>query len=503
MKIVPITIKLFSIYKNLKNAPVFKAKNSDNPICPDSFEYSKKQSVYNTISDQNNCFTYLKEYAGQSKFDEESKALALDILSLVQKGELPFNILRGWDDAYYDETFKKNAKLYFSALKSGTKKEDMKKLFIPCYNSIDEGMKKTAAGDLFEINDSVYLKMNERQKYKLKISADAYLNLFPPINFYSQSPKIGDCYFLCAISSMWDSPFYKAYVLNCFSETDDGKLAVRFPRGTKQIVTDLDGNLPEDKAENQEYYVKGSKGIKLLESLYEDELCSTKTATIANLIMSYIAKIACDDLESTINEKMAKKMEEVYRSVTQGNTIDDPEYVLSDIRYDVECQLELKDKSDTYFVYKFEDMQKQYKNNPLVCTKNPTLFYRSDNGNVIDAYKIFGLSGYLRHDGSEIPHKLILTPKLLDSITEMNNGFYLFSASIKNFEGMSEFEPINKEKGLIGGHAYSLKIEQNSQTREYEYILTNPYNSSKKVKLTKEEMLLYVKSIGIAHQKIN
>ncbi len=28
MKIVPITIKLFSIYKNLKNAPVFKAKNS-------------------------------------------------------------------------------------------------------------------------------------------------------------------------------------------------------------------------------------------------------------------------------------------------------------------------------------------------------------------------------------------------------------------------------------------------------------------------------------------
>ena len=88
--------------------------------------------------------------------------------------------------------------------------------------------------------------MNDLQKYRLKINKDTYYKLFPPINYFSQSNCAGDCYLLSAISSMWDSPFYKAYILNCFQETK-GRLVVQLPSKRTAIITDLNGNLPEYK----------------------------------------------------------------------------------------------------------------------------------------------------------------------------------------------------------------------------------------------------------------
>ncbi|MBR2069174.1 MAG: hypothetical protein IJ877_05365 [Candidatus Gastranaerophilales bacterium] len=484
MKIQPV--RLQNIY-NLKKSPYFKGDISAKTP-QDSFE-----KTTSPIKGRNQ---ELENYYGVQNLDETSKNIFVKLGILAYTNQISDRILRGWSESEFDENFTKDAQMYFQAIKDGLSKEEINNLFIKTYPTEDEGMQKTEAGKIFEVNDSLYLKMSNKFKFKLKISKDTYMNLFPPLNFYSQG-KFGDCYLLSAITSMWDSPFYKAYVLNCFEETDDNKIRVHFPNGKACLMTDSEGNLPDEKAQYPSCYIQGSNGYKLLEALFEDEITLQNNDMIVNIILQRTT-------EAIINNKETDKTEEkIALSLLNSKDKMNPEYVISNIDYGVEKLMEITPKemrkAKPYYVYKFSDIQEKYKDNEFICTINPSLFYRSEEGNVMDAYRAFGLSGIKGSAIGEITDKLILTPDLLDIITQAQEG-YVYTVAIKKQDGIPTEMPINSKKGLYGTHAYALQVKKD-ENNEPIYVLCNPFNSARRIKLTREEMLKYVKSIGIAQQK--
>ncbi len=123
----------------------------------------------------------------------------------------------------------------------------------------------------------------------LNISADTYLELFPPVERYDVSQNtIGDCYFISgAVIDMLKNPTTFAKLLQQFTENDDGSLSftfkglknkdgneitVTFERDAdgKLVLKTIDGDLNDDGKMDMIPYtqVSGALGVQMIEQAY-------------------------------------------------------------------------------------------------------------------------------------------------------------------------------------------------------------------------------------------
>lgn len=141
------------------------------------------------------------------------------------------------------------------------------------------------AGELVESNGSLYI--NDGTKLvKLNISAETYLELFPPVERFSVNQNnIGDCYFISGcLTDMVKNPEVYAKLLQTFSEDSNGNITIKFSGTLKNYPVTfkngepkvLDG-LVDGKTVKKYTNAAGSLGATLLEQAYSIAVFSRET----------------------------------------------------------------------------------------------------------------------------------------------------------------------------------------------------------------------------------
>lgn len=167
-----------------------------------------------------------------------------------------------------------------AALKAGAKGTAA---YEEAYNaSIKSQMIKTTsnaqnvAGEVVEKNGSLYV--NDGSKLvKLNISAETYLELFPPVDRYDVNQNsIGDCYFVsgCLTDLMKNGEAY-AELLQLFSEDSSGNITVKFAGSLSSYPVTfqngqlkvMDGYVDGNKV-TKYTNASGSLGAQMLEQAY-------------------------------------------------------------------------------------------------------------------------------------------------------------------------------------------------------------------------------------------
>jgi len=88
----------------------------------------------------------------------------------------------------------------------------------------------------------LYIKSNNGTPVKLGISKETYLKLFPPINRYNlRQGRIGDCYLVATLYSMYENPATREFILQCFSENENGDISISFGNGKISLTVGKNG----------------------------------------------------------------------------------------------------------------------------------------------------------------------------------------------------------------------------------------------------------------------
>ena len=180
----------------------------------------------------------------------------------------------------------------------------------------------TSAGDVVEKDGKLYVN-DSGTMVELDISADTYIELFPPVSrYFIEQEDYETCFFLAttAISGM-ENGKTRAKLLQLFSENSSGDITVTFPGVSDYPVKFDNGQLKVTdgiyKNDNEIQTGKYSKpttsclGISILEQAY----ALAKFAQMSNSSLSY----------ETIEEKYSKKLADDIKSqlnVTDTSSID-------------------------------------------------------------------------------------------------------------------------------------------------------------------------------------
>lgn len=435
-----------------------------------------------------NPFECAAAYAG---LDSASKEVYQALLNMTKRGDIDPSVLKGWKNSIIDPKFAKKVLTYNKAISDGLSDLEIKDLFVPRTSSLEDGLSKVSAGDLFECDNRLLIKLQDGTAKELKISRDTYFNLFPVADYFSQG-EAGDCYCLAAFSSMLDTPKGKSVLLSCFEETTDGKLSVSLPEGRIKLTTDLKGTLPADKLKYESRYAKGSNGIKLLEAVYGDEITYKRTKPVIESLENMVTGGKMNDAQKQFALDILDSLAQTPDSA--------PKYVLTEIpkqalnQHGIQTPISIKagiagNLRDLALV-SYDDLSKITQ----ILGETSEIYYRANTGNPVEIFNMFGLNS-LKTPRGEIRGKL-----MLESIPEniLYGDNFLFAASVADKTGTIKGTEaiIDFNKGLFNGHAYSLSIKQGPV--ENLYILRNPHNSSRQIILNEEEFEKYVKSIGIA-----
>ena len=137
---------------------------------------------------------------------------------------------------------------------------------------------KNEVGEIVEKSDGLYVN-DGNGLIKLGISAETYLELFPPIERYDiNQGNTADCYFVsgCLIDMM-KNPKTFANIIQMFSEDENGNISINFEGTLKSDVPvtfkngelqNVDGKVDGVPVEDPHSGVWGAKGIKMLEQAY-------------------------------------------------------------------------------------------------------------------------------------------------------------------------------------------------------------------------------------------
>lgn len=180
----------------------------------------------------------------------------------------------------------------------------------------------TTAGEVVEKDGKLYVN-DSGTMVELDISADTYLELFPPVSrYFIEQEDYESCFFLAttAISGM-ENGKTKAKLLQLFSENTSGDITVTFPGLSSYPVKFEDGELKltdgiykrNDTTQTSNYNnaTTACLGLSMLEQAY----ALAKFAQISNSNLSY------ESIESTFSEKLADDIES-QKNVTDTSSID-------------------------------------------------------------------------------------------------------------------------------------------------------------------------------------
>lgn len=159
--------------------------------------------------------------------------------------------------------------------------------YIPVLSSSDAAL-KAKTGDVFRVNgsDMVSMKTRDGSVEELKMSADDFIDLFPPVKRFAgiQSEKFGNCYEENALYSILSNPETRENIfraINTVGKKD--KVLVKLPNSLYKEGVSFK---PSDISDNgKDYYTQGCKGLQIIQHAlgldYEKEFidCMIKELT--------------------------------------------------------------------------------------------------------------------------------------------------------------------------------------------------------------------------------
>lgn len=168
---------------------------------------------------------------------------------------------------------KQDIDTYYDKVKE--QKMSIKDAFVPMHSSQEEGQAASQVGDVFRVDgqDKIYVKSGDNTSKQLKMDADTYLKLYPPVERFSSCQGAnGDCYLLSTINAMMENPYTRASIYDCFTQ-DGNDVIMQLPAGKAKVLCP-DAKLP--KGSDYSKYTDGPMGMKLLEHMYGRELQEEK-----------------------------------------------------------------------------------------------------------------------------------------------------------------------------------------------------------------------------------
>ena len=143
----------------------------------------------------------------------------------------------------------------------------IKDAFVPQHASEEAGKNASKVGDVFRVEgqDRIFIKSGDNSSKQLKMDADTYLKLYPPVERYSSCQGAnGDCYLLSTINSIMENPYARTALYECFTQ-EGNNITIQLPDSPVKVTLE-DGKLP--KGADYEKYSDGPLGMKLLEHAY-------------------------------------------------------------------------------------------------------------------------------------------------------------------------------------------------------------------------------------------
>lgn len=264
---------------------------------------------------------------------------------------------------------------------------------------------KNVAGELVEKNGKLYVNDGEKL-VGLNISAETYLELFPPVDRYDiNQNSIGDCYFVsgCLTDMMKNEKAY-AQLLQMFSEDANGNITVKFAGslGSYPVTFEkgelkvLDGKV-DGKSVSKYTNATGSKGTQMLEQAY----------SIASFAKESGEKVSAIDIDETISTIKGGWQYNVYSEVlgmdstrpvvsaktiekyldSMANSVNNGETILSFASYGSISEYNLTTKH----AYSIESIDAE---NNLVYITNPWF----SGGTIAVPYDVFAQTAYEKND---------------------------------------------------------------------------------------------------------
>ncbi len=391
--------------------------------------------------------------------------------------------------------------LLYKAYTTGT---DVKDLMVPATKSIETGLKNSAVGDLFEVDEKMYIKNKQGNATELGMSKEKYCQLFPVLDRYSSGQQYsGDCYIVSTLNSLIADPSTREKILSCFSEDSNGDITVKLPKSETTITLKPEQNI-ESFVFDPRYTMTGAPGLQALEYLYKvtaadseiKRLTAKMDAGFKCASLSFdIASDICEEYGISLDNIDLNKLEEAQKLVAERIAASDAPVLSID---DGDALLSLLDSNPelaylNYFIQACEyyiDAQEISKTLSDLSNEDTSFVAEVFGGNggtpayVLDA---FGFKN------SEIIKDL----SNVENIIKNNDKIYLAGT----------IDPMTTEGakiGLVEKHAYSFEKRINANG-EIEIIVTNPWalsgdgmKENKEIVLTIEQFKKFFNQICMA-----
>ncbi len=149
---------------------------------------------------------------------------------------------------------------------------DIKDVFVQKFSSLKNAKAKTQIGDVCQIDgsDKIAIKLSNGKMQELNLSAEKYLELFPPVKRFATSQGgVGDCYLVSGMDLMFKTPETRANILNCFTQEADGSVKIKIGDAQVKFERGVDNLFRKDL--NMLGYrtnIDGCDGFKMLEETF-------------------------------------------------------------------------------------------------------------------------------------------------------------------------------------------------------------------------------------------
>ncbi len=496
----------------------------------DMEKYSKKQilelfegDVFCKDSEQKNTAKIL--YNKLAKGDVQSSNYEM-LMQLVKDGKISYRCIMKIppNSKVSDNVAKDLDKLYKCYAESLNISDE----FVPEFKSEKMAKNNLQIGDVCVINGekNIRIKMKDNSLKELYLSKENYMKLFPPVErfIYSQG-KLGHCFLLASINSIYSNPNLRYKILEMFKEEDDGSLTMVLGGFGKtkdskiEPVFDLEyvHHIPKEGVDNKgSFYSLSCEGVKFIEQYYQyrkikkaDDAIQEEYEKFSNALKNYDNNndyILIDDMKYTKAEiENILQCIDYYRKNPKNKSkkpiyLNDVGFLYSkknkhkkDNEIDKETNRILKAMDKRYQDYfkrsgKDEIMAKDILPYHIVAflmgIKDKTPFediYYINGGNAYEVFSDFNLDeNYL-----EISDDIDEIKKIMADDKTLENTVFC----------VAKYGEYDKKNNIEEYHSYSLQpVKING---EQMFLLRNPYNTSQERILTLKNVMKYFDSVEI------
>ncbi len=405
---------------------------------------------------------------------------------------------------------------------------DPSDIFVPEFNTDREALSSLGVGDTYKIYGDKNIKIVDKDftPYELALSKEKYMELFPPAKRFcvSQSSRIGNCWFLSALDTMYTNPKTRKDILSVFKENRDGTVDVNFGG----YVTIYGKAFQKDDFEEtirgaeirKSFQTHTPYGFAIIENAYEARCAYRAGLNIQEMRQEFI---------NNMNSKIPMINGYRYSKEEMKEFLLDTRFYKNDCCELAKLYVDPKIKGDSEILYKKEVralynylnstfISKKYTQDEIVQMKRILLRHYMHMCKHNEAYDeindIVPLELYLKYMTSE--KKVEKYKKFpYNSGGFSSDAFKLFNMEAKDYKaredknliahllqerrvnskylitaGLEEGHEVNKLGfNLIGCHEYSILPVDVNGTRKF--LVKNPHNASHAIPLSLNEVLKY------------